>query len=148
MIQRARIGQVLYAAERSCLAIVGAEDDARDARLGDRAHAHDAGFERDVSRHAPYRFGSRVQRRDLGMLAAGELIGVYEGPQVEEDGTYVLWVEDEPGGGWTGYDGRNDMRFLNHSPAPNAEMDGLYCYALENIPAGREITIDYGWEDS
>jgi SET domain-containing protein len=81
-------------------------------------------------------------------LAAGELIGVYEGPRVEEDGTYVLWVEDEPGGGWTGYDGQNDMRFLNHSAAPNAEMDGLRCYALESIPAGREITIDYGWDDS
>jgi SET domain-containing protein len=81
-------------------------------------------------------------------LAAGELIGVYEGPRVEEDGTYVLWVEDEPGGDWTGYDGQNDMRFLNHSPVPNAEMDGLHCYALENIPAGQEITIDYGWEDS
>lgn len=81
-------------------------------------------------------------------LAAGELIGVYEGPRVDEDGIYVLWVEDEPGGGWTGYDGRNEMRFLNHSAAPNAEMDGLHCYALENIPAGREITIDYGWDDS
>jgi SET domain-containing protein len=81
-------------------------------------------------------------------LAAGDLIGIYEGPQVEEDGIYVLWVEDEPGGGWTGYDGLNEMRFLNHSTAPNAEMDGLHCYALESIPAGREITIDYGWEDS
>ena len=78
----------------------------------------------------------------------GAFIGIYEGEQTEENGMHVLWVEDEPGGGWTGYDGRNDMRFLNHSPAPNAEMDGLYCYALENIPAGREITIDYGWEDS
>ncbi len=80
-------------------------------------------------------------------LAAGELIGVYDGPRVEEDGTYVLWVEDEPGGGWTGYDGRNDMRFLNHSAAPNAEMDGLHCYAIEDIPPHTEITIDYGWEE-
>ncbi len=81
-------------------------------------------------------------------LTGGELIGVYDGPRVEEDGTYVLWVEDEPGGGWTGYDGRNEMRFLNHSTAPNAEMDGLDCYALVDIPAGDEITIDYGWGDS
>ena len=81
-------------------------------------------------------------------LPGGQLIGIYDGPQVEDDGIYVLWVEDEPGGGWTGYDGRNEMRFMNHSAQPNAEMDGLYCYALEEIPAGTEITIDYGWDDS
>lgn len=81
-------------------------------------------------------------------LPGGQLIGVYDGPQVEDDDTYVLWVEDEPGGGWTGYDGRNEMRFMNHSAQPNAEMHGLDCYALEEIPAGTEITIDYGWDDS
>lgn len=81
-------------------------------------------------------------------LGGGQLIGIYDGPQVEEDGIYVLWIEDEPGGGWTGYDGRNEMRFMNHSSRPNAEMDGLYCYALEEIDPGTEITIDYGWDDS
>ena len=81
-------------------------------------------------------------------LSPGQLIGIYDGPQVEEDGTHVLWVEDEPGGGWTGYDGRNEMRYLNHSGQPNAEMDGLHCYALEEIQPGAEITIDYGWDDS
>lgn len=80
-------------------------------------------------------------------LAAGQLIGVYEGPVVEENGSHVLWIEDEPGGGWTGYDGRNEMRFLNHSCRPNAEMDGLHCYALEEISPGAEITIDYGWDE-
>lgn len=81
-------------------------------------------------------------------LSVGQLIGVYDGPQVEDDDIYVLWVEDEPGGGWTGYDGRNEMRFMNHSGQPNAEMDGLDCYALEEIDQGTEITIDYGWDDS
>ncbi|MEE4216761.1 MAG: SET domain-containing protein [Xanthomonadales bacterium] len=81
-------------------------------------------------------------------LPVGQLIGVYDGPQVEDDDTHVLWVEDESGGGWTGYDGRNEMRFMNHSAQPNAEMDGLHCYAREEIPAGTEITIDYGWDDS
>lgn len=81
-------------------------------------------------------------------LAAGELIGVYEGPQVEEDGTYVLWIEDEAGGNWSGFDGRNEMRFMNHADKPNAEMDGLHCYALTRIPPGTEITIDYGWNDA
>jgi len=81
-------------------------------------------------------------------LSAGQLIGVYEGPEVEDDGIYVLWIEDDTGEGWTGYNGENEMRFMNHADQPNAEMDGLYCYALNNIPPDAEITIDYGWNDS
>jgi SET domain-containing protein len=37
---------------------------------------------------------------------------------------------------------------MNHSASPNAEMDGLYCHALQDIAADMEITIDYGWDDS
>lgn len=81
-------------------------------------------------------------------LAPGELIGVYAGPEVDEDGTYVLWIENEAGGTWTGFDGRNEMRFMNHADEPNAEMDGLECYALTEIQPGDEITIDYGWNDA
>jgi SET domain-containing protein len=81
-------------------------------------------------------------------LQSGQLIGIYEGPAVSEDGPHVLWLEDEPGGSWTGYDGCNEMRFMNHSNEPNAEMDGLNCYALTDIRPGEEITIDYGWDDS
>lgn len=80
-------------------------------------------------------------------LRAGQLVGVYRGPRVDTDGPHVLWIEDEPGGDWTGYDGRNEMRYLNHSSRPNAEMDGLRCYALRDIPPGDEITIDYGWDE-
>lgn len=82
------------------------------------------------------------------LLPAGELIGVYEGPVVEADGPHVLWIESDADGGWTGYDGRNEMRFMNHAGTPNAEMDGLNCYALEDIEPGVEITIDYGWDES
>ena len=81
-------------------------------------------------------------------LSAGQMIGVYEGPEVKDDGIYVLWIEDDEEGSWTGYDGENEMRFMNHSDEPNAEMDGLNCYALSNIARGAEITIDYGWNDS
>jgi len=83
-----------------------------------------------------------------GDLKKGQLIGVYEGSVVAEDGMHVLWVEDSPGGEWTGYEGCNEMRFMNHADQPNAEMDGLDCYALTLIPAGTEITIDYGWNDA
>ena len=81
-------------------------------------------------------------------LEKGQAIGVYEGPVVKLDSTYVLWVEDSAGGEWTGYEGCNEMRFMNHADQPNAELDGLDCYTLTHIPAGTEITIDYGWNDS
>lgn len=81
-------------------------------------------------------------------LAEGQLIGVYEGPEVTEDGTHVLWIEGDTANSWTGYNGKNDLRFLNHSSEPNAEMDGLNCYALTDIDPGTEITIDYGWDES
>ena len=81
-------------------------------------------------------------------LATGQLIGVYNGSEVTEDDIYVLWIEDDTGEGWTGHDGVNEMRFMNHADAPNAEMDGLNCYALHHIARGAEITIDYGWNDS
>ncbi len=81
-------------------------------------------------------------------IARGQLIGRYTGSVVESDGPYVLWVENDAGDGWTGYDGRNELRFLNHSDQPNAEMDGLHCYSLTHIAAGTEITIDYGWNDA
>jgi len=83
-----------------------------------------------------------------GNLVKGQSIGFYESSVVTENGMYVLWVEDSPGSDWTGYEGCNEMRFMNHADQPNAEMDGLDCYALTFIPAGAEITIDYGWNDS
>ncbi len=78
---------------------------------------------------------------------ADELIGVYLGDPVNEDGMHVLWVEGDDGE-WTGYNGTNHMRFMNHSDEPNAEMVGLECYATRPIQAGEEITIDYGWNES
>lgn len=81
-------------------------------------------------------------------LAAGQLIGIYHGPETDVDGPHVLWIEDESGNSWTGFDGENEMRFMNHSGQPNAEMDGLNCHARVAIEADAEITIDYGWDDS
>lgn len=77
-------------------------------------------------------------------IRPGELIGTYRGEPVSEDGMHVLWVEEDDGQ-WTGYDGHNHMRYMNHSDKPNAEMDGLQCYATQAIGIGDEITIDYGW---
>ncbi|MBK1645694.1 SET domain-containing protein-lysine N-methyltransferase [Thiocapsa imhoffii] len=73
----------------------------------------------------------------------GELIGVYEGPEVCADGPHVLWIYDADAGVLRGRDGRNLLRWLNHSEEPNAEFDGFTLYALRRIGADEEITIDY-----
>ena len=78
-------------------------------------------------------------------FSGGQLIGVYEGETVTEDGMHVLWVEEDDGQ-WTGHNGNNQLRYMNHSNDPNAEMDGVECYAARPIAAGEEITIDYGWD--
>lgn len=73
----------------------------------------------------------------------GDLIGTYEGPEVQEDGTYVLWVYDAQEQVLYARDGRNLLRWLNHSADPNAEFDSFDLYARCQIEPGEEITIDY-----
>jgi SET domain-containing protein len=85
-------------------------------------------------------------RRDI---PAGSWIGHYDGPRTTENGMHVLWVEAGESEGdqeWIGYDGNNELRFLNHAKNPNGEMDGLDLYADRDIRSGEEITIDYGEE--
>lgn len=77
-------------------------------------------------------------------FATGELIGIYEGPEVSEDGTYVLWIYQPDGDALIGRDGRNLLRWLNHSDDPNAEFDGFALYARRAIAPDEEITFDYG----
>lgn len=81
-------------------------------------------------------------------IPADTWIGHYDGPQTSENGMHVLWLDEGEGDDeiWIGYDGINELRFLNHAKNPNAEMDGLDLYACRDIPAGEEITIDYGEE--
>ncbi len=61
---------------------------------------------------------------------------------------HVLWLESGEGAveQWVGYNGNNELRFLNHAKLPNGEMDELDLYASCEIGAGEEITIDYGEE--
>ncbi len=78
----------------------------------------------------------------------GEVIGFYEGPPSDKDGTYVLWVSQEDGS-WKGIDGKNDLRYLNHKKKCNAEFDGNRLVAIKAIRTNQEITFHYGeeWED-
>lgn len=73
----------------------------------------------------------------------GALIGEYQGPIAKRNGSYVLWFEDEEGI-LRGIVGRNEIRFVNHSLAPNAEFVGPELVALSPIQAGAEITAHYG----
>lgn len=81
-------------------------------------------------------------------IPAGTWIGHYTGPITKENGMHVLWVEADGDSAeeWIGYDGTNELRFMNHAAAPNGEMDGLDLYASRRIRANEEITIDYGEE--
>ena len=76
-------------------------------------------------------------------LEEGEYLGTYDGPHAVENDTYVLWHCDE-NGDWVGRDGKNILRYLNHSRDPNAICDGYDVYALREIAPHEEITIDYG----
>ena len=81
-------------------------------------------------------------------ITRGELIGVYIGTPTVRNGTHVLWVEGDDGS-TVGLQGKNGLRFLNHSGRPNAGFDGDHLYALRVISKDQEITIHYGeeWED-
>jgi uncharacterized protein len=78
-------------------------------------------------------------------IEEGEYMGTYHGPEVDENGMHVLWVEDDDGE-WRGRDGKNLLRYLNHSSTPHAAFDGFDLYAATPIAPGTEITIDYGEE--
>jgi len=78
-------------------------------------------------------------------ISRGTYIGTYESDPSDIDGTYVLWIEQDDGVE-TGWDGTNDLRFLNHSYEPNAELDGLDLYSLRDLVPGEEVFIDYQWD--
>lgn len=79
-------------------------------------------------------------------IQAGTWIGHYAGDETRHNGMHVLWVETDAGEEWQGFDGNNELRFLNHSKQANAEFDGLDLYARILIRGNTEITIDYGDE--
>lgn len=78
-------------------------------------------------------------------IEEGTYLGTYHGPEVEDDGMHVLWAELEEDV-WTGRDGKNMLRYLNHSKNPCAEFDGFELYAIAPIQPSEEVTINYGEE--
>lgn len=78
-------------------------------------------------------------------IARGAYIGTFYGPRADRDGHYVLWVYPIGDGEPEGRQGKNCLRFLNHSQDCNAEFDDFDLYARRRITAGEEVTIDYGF---
>lgn len=78
-----------------------------------------------------------------GRFRRGERIGRFRGRTTARDGAYVLWIP-RADGSYRGVRGENELRFVNHSPRPNAEFRGLDLYAVREIRPDEEITFDYG----
>jgi SET domain-containing protein len=80
-------------------------------------------------------------------ISDGEEIGRFEGRRTRRDGRYVLWVA-QGRSGYRGIEGTTDLRYVNHSSAPNAEFVQDVLVALAPIAPGDEITCHYGpdWE--
>ena len=77
-------------------------------------------------------------------IQKGETIGSIKYNPTDEDGPYVLWVEDK------GILVECDLKYINHSDKPNAcYCEDLDVIALSDICKGEEITHDYGadWEE-
>ena len=112
-------------------------------------------------RFIPQNFDLKVRRARAGRglfaeeaIPRGACIIEYSGrtataKQIKEDkGLYLFWT-----GAKTMVDGNipsNKARFINHSCAPNCEIDirkqRIYVFAKRAIRAGEELTYDYDTE--
>ena len=54
-------------------------------------------------------------------IRTGAYVATFEGETTKENGMHVLWTLDEDGKEF-GIEGRNALRFLNHSRNPNSEF--------------------------
>lgn len=80
-------------------------------------------------------------------IKEGEIIGEIEGTPADDDGPYVLWIDEE---NLKGIEVENLFKFINHNGSPNAVYyDDLTVVALRDIQQGEEITHHYGetWEE-
>ena len=90
-------------------------------------------------------------------VAAGERIAPYAGkelsapPEAAGPGGQVFALEISPGRWLDGASADNPARHANHSCEPNAELiwdpveNKAWLTAARDIPAGEEITFDYGF---
>ena len=70
-------------------------------------------------------------------LASGQKIAYFKGDEIEHDTCYSLSLDGKR------IDPIGELRYLNHSCAPNAHFRNRWLVASRDIPHGEEITIDY-----
>ncbi len=110
---------------------------------------------------SPGNYVLEVKRSKIGLgmftkeaIKKGACIIEYQGRKVskkeqeENSGMYLFWT-----GRNTMIDGnikKNTARYINHSCAPNCEVDirkqRIYIFAKRNLKAGEELNYDYGNE--
>jgi uncharacterized protein len=72
-------------------------------------------------------------------IRAGTVIGRIQGERTKRDGPHVLWITPT-----TGIKVNCMLKYINHSPAPNAiYYDTREVVALRTIARDEEITHDY-----
>jgi len=76
-------------------------------------------------------------------LGGGEVIKRFAGRRIERGGMYVVRQMDANGVSQR-VELTGDLRYLNHSCSANAKLERFALVAVKPIPAGKEITIDYG----
>ena len=91
----------------------------------------------------PFRKRQKIAAYDGELLRGKRKI---EARIAAQDEVKVIWITD--GTAIDGAAGGNETAYLNHSCDPNAFMraasrDKVLFFALKDIPAGAEITIDY-----
>ena len=72
-------------------------------------------------------------------IRAGAMIGVCDGPPIDHDTVHSITLGGER------IDPSAPFRFISHSCNPNGVFRdrNRWLYAVDDIPAGHEITIDY-----
>lgn len=83
-------------------------------------------------------------------LIHGELINSDECIKREDEGNvYIFYKNDDE---YIDASSHSQLRYLNHSCNYNCDIDddekgNLILFAISNISAGDELTIDYGYEE-
>jgi len=81
----------------------------------------------------------------ISAFSKGELIGIMEGHPVgqdfvDEDDTYILWLDDH-----FPFYVTNEMKYINHNKEDdtNCTVVGLAVYATKDISSGEELSFFY-----
>ena len=92
--------------------------------------------------------GRIAARSKIGELT-GERISIREARRRAKGRRRLALVESEQGWAIDARVGGNEFRYINHTCSPNTYVRIAYgrveFYALRAIPAGRELSCDYGY---